>query len=260
MFDTRALGNILRRGLTASAIVALLLTEPSASSPDDDPGAFAELEGEYSVAVYDRSEDEFLIELDEDRPRAALSIIKIPIAIEALENGADEEEVATMLRTSDDAIASDYWVEYGGPLLIEDFREDYGLQDMTQPVDWEWWGMTELSARDTVKIYRHVVEELDADHREVILGALRDMENEGADGFPQDFGIAEAADDRPWAVKQGWACCDTDRELATTGLVGEDFEHIIVIQGHWHGPVNRSEATADITKAAEIALATIDNA
>ncbi|MDQ0935772.1 hypothetical protein QFZ49_005744 [Streptomyces turgidiscabies] len=64
------------------------------------------------------------------------------------------------------------------------------------------WGYTALSARDTVKIYRYILDTAPALVRDFVMGNLRQSTPCASDDFDQHFGITGAFD-RPWAVKQG---------------------------------------------------------
>jgi hypothetical protein len=116
-----------------------------------------------------------------------------------------------------------------------------------------------VSAADTVRIYRYLLDTAPAPVRDYVMGNLRQSTRCGVDGFDQHFGIAGSFA-RPWAVKQGWsgfgssgscsprpsttvpvltgqrsapaaaAGVDLTREaLHTTGTVGPDDRSIVAV-------------------------------
>lgn len=100
-----------------------------------------------------------------------------------------------------------------------------------------------------VKVYRYLMDNASDGIRSVVLTTLRKATKAGADGFNQYFGIPNGID-KPWAVKQGWSCCDPTRNLHTTGLVGEDDRYIVVILTSRPGSVSWATESRQVTAAA----------
>lgn len=67
-----------------------------------------------------------------------------------------------------------------------------------------YWGYASLSARDTVTMYRYLLDSAPAAVRDFVMGNLRQSTRCASDGFDQHFGIAGTFE-KPWAIKQGWA-------------------------------------------------------
>lgn len=71
----------------------------------------------------------------------------------------------------------------------------------------------------------------------------------GADGYPQRFGIPDGLYTEPVAVKRRWMCCmdSSSRMHLSTGIVGADRRYVVVIESLQ--PSDDATARATITKA-----------
>lgn len=207
------------------------------------------------VAVFDRQAGTFTEQVDESAQFRSASVVKLLLALDFLwDRGpdytippADRARLEPMLRGSDDDAANHYWSTYGGSAIIKRMiaRPSLGLRD-TAPPPAEYagfWGYTALSARDTVAIYRYILEKAPAPVRDFIMDNLRRSTRCSAtDRFDQHFGIAGSFD-RPWAVKQGWAgkyakgTCGT--QSASSGAPAESA-----------APAPRAAAAVDLTRPA----------
>ncbi|MER7492875.1 hypothetical protein ABT033_09625 [Streptomyces pharetrae] len=218
------------------------------------------------VAVFDRQTGAFTEQVNSAGQFRSASVVKLLIALDLLWNrspdalaAADRSRVDAMLRGSDDAAASHFWSVNGSGAIIDRMVARLGLTDTARPPSTHpgFWGYTALSARDTVKIYRHLLDSSPTAVRDYVLGNLRQSTRCATDGYDQHFGIAGSFD-RPWAVKQGWSgfssggCTATataaprsaDRErtaagaeavdlarpaLHTTGVVGAGDRSIVAV-------------------------------
>jgi hypothetical protein len=168
------------------------------------------------VAVYDRRTGTFTEQVNDSAQFRSASVVKLLLALDFLWNrgpdytipAADRALLEPMLRSSDDAAANHYWSTYGGSAIIDRMvaPDRLGLRDTQGPPAGYpgYWGYTAVSARDTVTIYRYILEKAPAPVRTFIMDNLRASTRCASDKFDQHFGIAGAFD-RPWAVKQGWA-------------------------------------------------------
>ncbi|MFB8079560.1 MULTISPECIES: hypothetical protein [unclassified Streptomyces] len=165
------------------------------------------------VAVFDRQTGTFTEQLAPAATFRSASVVKLLITLDFLWNrspdsipAADRTRLDAMLRSSQDAAANHYWSTYGGPAIVERMVTRLGLADTAPPpAGYEgYWGYTAMSARDTVKTYRHILESAPAPVRDFVMERLRQSTRCASDSFDQHFGIAGAFD-RPWAVKQGWS-------------------------------------------------------
>jgi hypothetical protein len=167
------------------------------------------------VAVFDRQTGTFTEQLNPTMQFRSASIVKLLIALDYLWDrkpayeipAADRAQFNSMLRSSDDDAASDFWVRGGGPAIVTRMAGELKLADTAPPpADQDgMWGYTTTTAADTVKIYRYLLDQAPAAMRDLIMGNLRQSTRcSTTDLFDQHFGIAGAFN-RPWAVKQGWA-------------------------------------------------------
>jgi len=192
-------------GSAAAGTSADRSPEPAVASVQVPSGVTA------GVAVFDRQTGAFTEQLNASAPFRSASVVKILLAMDFLWDrgdvpAADRARLEAMLRSSDDDAANHYWTEDGGSAIITRMVKRLTLSDTAPPpAGYEgYWGYTALSARDTVTIYRYLLERAPALLRDFVMGNLRQSTRCAADHFDQHFGIAGAFD-KPWAVKQGWS-------------------------------------------------------
>ena len=145
---------------------------------------------------------------------------------------ADRAALDTMLRSSDDDAAEDFWNRDGGSDIITRVATRYGLQSTAPPSDGRWWN-TISSASDLVRYYDMLLGGsggLAPERAEIILSNLAQSTASGVDGYPQRFGIPDGLFAEPVAVKQGWMCCiGADWMHLSTGVIGADRRYVMVI-------------------------------
>jgi hypothetical protein len=166
------------------------------------------------IAVFDRQTSTFTEQLDATTRFRSASVVKILLALDHVWDrgpayeipAADRTRLESMLRGSDDSAASYFWEQNGSGAIIDRMVSRLGLTDTARPPAGYpgYWGYTALSANDTVKIYRYVLDAAPAPVRELIMGNLRQSTRCATDHFDQHFGIPGSFN-RPWAVKQGWS-------------------------------------------------------
>ncbi|MFE7186362.1 hypothetical protein [Streptomyces erythrochromogenes] len=212
----------VRAGALTAALAAFLCTTAtaapvaSAESPSAPPAVVqADVPAGVTagVAVFDRQTGTFTEQLNTAAQFRSASVVKLLIALDVLWNrspdalaAADRARIDTMLRGSDDTAASTFWANNGSGAIVDRMVTRLGLTDTARPPSTHpgYWGYTALSARDTVKIYRHLLDSAPAATRDYLLGDLRQSTRCATDGYDQHFGIAGSFN-RPWAVKQGWS-------------------------------------------------------
>jgi hypothetical protein len=172
------------------------------------------------VAVFDRQTGTFTEQLNADAQFRSASVVKLLIALDSMWTQgvpADHTQLDEMLRSSDDDVASSLWVRDGGSAIVTRMVTRLGLTDTAPPPAGYsgTWGYTALSAADTVKIYRYVLESAPAPVRDLVMGDLRQSTRCGADGFDQRFGIPTVFA-QPWAVKQGWSGFGASSDCSNT--------------------------------------------
>ncbi|MFE0450085.1 hypothetical protein ACFW2D_02065 [Streptomyces sp. NPDC058914] len=220
---------VVRAGILAAALAALVCptaTTASAESPSPPPAVRADVPAGVTagVAVFDRQTGTFTEQLNSAGQFRSASVVKLLIALDLLWNrgpdalpAADRSRIDTMLRGSDDAAASTFWANNGSGAIIDRMVARLGLTDTARPPSTHpgYWGYTALSARDTVRIYRYLLDSAPAAVRDYVLGNLRQSTRCATDGYDQHFGIAGSFN-RPWAVKQGWSGFSSGGCTATT--------------------------------------------
>jgi hypothetical protein len=193
-----------------------------------------------SVAVLDRVTSQLLTG-GNDQLVAIASVAKLFIADDLLshESGAplsstDRQALDSMLRSSDDDAAETFWAARGGDTIINGVASRYGLTSTTPPSDGQWWN-TMSSASDLVHFYESLLDGaggLSNDRARIIVDDLAGSTANGADGYPQRFGIPDGLFAEPVAVKQGWMCCMDGGSWMhlSTGVVGADQRYVMVIE------------------------------
>ncbi len=238
--DTRAPGSRTARratwaGLLSVGLAALMSTTSAASAaPPEKPAPRAAQVDvpagvTAGVAVFDRQTGTFTEQVNSAGQFRSASVVKLLIALDLLWNrqpgdlsATDRARVDAMLRSSDDNAASTFWANNGGGAIIDRMVPRLGLTDTARPPASHpgFWGYTALSARDTVKIYRYLLDSAPASVRDYMMGNLRQSTRCATDGYDQHFGIAGAFN-RPWAVKQGWSGFSSGGCTAPAGLAAK---------------------------------------
>ncbi|MFG2133551.1 hypothetical protein ACGFNV_38125 [Streptomyces sp. NPDC048751] len=252
-----------RAGLLAAALAALLCTAATttataAPGPSPSPPASARADVPAGVtagvAVFDRQTGTFTEQLNTAGQFRSASVVKLLIALDVLWNRGpdalsadDRSRIDTMLRGSDDAAASTFWANNGQGAIVDRMVARLGLTDTARPPSTHpgYWGYTALSARDTVKIYRYLLDSAPAPVRDYVLGNLRQSTRCATDGYDQHFGIAGSFD-RPWAVKQGWSGFSSGGCTATAATAAAEAP----------GPRARAGAAVDAVDLSRPALHT----
>lgn len=216
----------MKRRLLATVASLLLVCGAAGSAVADAPSVRPEAAAAAAVqvpagvtagvAVFDRQAGTFTEELNTSTQFRSASIVKLLMALDYLWNRGpdyvvppgDRAWLEPMLRSSKDSPADSYWSDHGGSAIITRMaRPDrLDLKDTAPPpAGYEgFWGYTAISARDTVSIYRYLLDKAPAPVRDFVMGNLRQSTRCASDSFDQHFGIAGAFQ-KPWAVKQGWS-------------------------------------------------------
>ncbi|MBE8517916.1 serine hydrolase [Amycolatopsis sp. H6(2020)] len=221
-------------------------TEPKQPPAKVDPAALDKIvrDGEVSAVVFDRETGAATVSVHADRGYTSASLVKLLIALSALEQGGPVADVQRMLSRSDDDLASRFWSVYGGPAIVTRWATKLGLTGTRPPAEAGRWGDTRITAADVVKIYQYLLNR----KATAILNALRDATERGSDGFRQYFGIPDAAEGQPWMVKQGWSCCRPTRMLHTSGVVGKDNRYIVAVLTEHPSKVDYATGSKRVTE------------
>ncbi|MEV4261242.1 hypothetical protein [Kribbella sp. NPDC049584] len=208
------------------------------------------------IAVFDRHTGQSVEQLNANQQFRSASVVKLLIVLDFLwDRGpqydvppADRERLEVMLRSSDDDAASYYWDELGGAAIVERMVARLGLTDTAGPPATHpgFWGYVAITAADTVRIYRYILDRAPEPVRAYVMDLLHRPTRYGTDGFDQFFGIPSVFDP-DFSIKQGWSGFHgssgyrSDRAkpestldlvsdaLHTTGTVGVDDRTIVAV-------------------------------
>jgi hypothetical protein len=231
-------------------------TSSSSAAKTDATTAGVETDGQFSLVVFDRRTGKAVVNENPTATYPAESVVKLLIAVTALEKGEDGGLVAEMLMMSDDDVANTLWMRYGNTAIIYRAIDQIGLPGVVAPEDPGRWGDTRITADDVVKIYQYLLDRAPQNVSMTILKALGSTTKQAADNFYQYYGIPDARDGRDWAVKAGWACCKPDRVLHSTGVVGDDQRYIVVaLSSHDAATSTWDQVGGELTEAVRRALA-----
>lgn len=205
-----------------------------------------------AIAVYDRNLNKLVAGYHTTTPWFTESVVKLLIGLDSLDHGQSPTRVAEMLSRSDDVTATSLWDANGGTAIIKRMVAKIGLHGTTPPSGGEW-GDTRITAADLILVYQYILDIAPTSERDVMMNALHAATNLGADGTDQYFGIPYAIGGRaPWAVKQGWACCEPGWVLNTTGVVGPGYRYIVIVltsHDNGGGSAVLQEDSAQLTQA-----------
>lgn len=219
----------------------------------------AESGADITVAVLDRNTGQ-IVSNGADQPFPIASVVKLFIADDLLLReskgetkltAADRQSLDTMLRSSDDSAAQNFWDRSGGNAVIARVKARYGLAGTTAPYNGHW-DVTQSTANDLVRYYDMLLDGtggLPPEQANVIISNLAQSTPTGTDGYPQRFGIPDGLYAEPVAVKQGWFCCwNGGNQLhVSTGAIGPERRYVMAISSL--DPVDAAAARNTMTQA-----------
>jgi hypothetical protein len=199
----------------------LLVTAAESVEPNTTLGA----------VVFDRITGGTLLSVNGDVQFRSASLVKLLIAIDALNRGATESErqsLARMLSVSDDDIASRFWMQGGAGAIVTRAAALIGLTGTEPPEQSGKWGEVKVTANDLVRVYQYVMDSLPIADHTLIVDALAQAPQYAADTVDQYFGIPDGLNTQ-WAIKQGWGNNDSAMVLHSSGLVGAKWRYVVVL-------------------------------
>jgi hypothetical protein len=189
-----------------------------------------------AAVVVDREQHKTLVSENGDRAFISGSLVKVMIALDAMNRHPHDQQVAkrvyTMIQFSDDDLASGFWSTEGGASIISRVRSMIGLRGTRPPTPTNMWGWTMITANDMALVYDYLLDQAPDQDRETIVEAMAHAAERGSDGFYQHFGIPDGLGGKfPWAVKQAWAS-NTDtgvKALHSSGFVGKGWRYEVIV-------------------------------
>lgn len=212
----------------------------------------------FGVAVEDRATGRTSVGAAGATPFYAASVVKLYTVVDILhrvETGAvtltttDRTDIGRALSYSDDGAEDALWTKFGGAAGVARTIALAGLQDSSPPKDTSQWGETLISARDVVTLYDYVLDSMTPADRDMIMDALRNAQDSGADGFDQAFGLIAAPRPAGVAAKQGWMWIGDDFYLHSTGVLGPDDHYVVAVLSENEASAGSAAARAAVTKA-----------
>lgn len=164
-------------------------------------------------------------------------------------NPRDRRALDTMLRSSDDFPADDFWVRGGENAIVKRVAARYKLTSTVPPYDGNWWNTMSTTA-DLVRYYDKLLDGsggLPREQADLMLADLSASTPVATDGYPQRFGLPDGLFAEHVAVKQGWMCCwGPDNQVhLTTGVAGPDHRYVIALASMQ--PVDEAAARTTMT-------------
>lgn len=241
-------------GLADAAIAAVAGT--TATTPDVVLGA----------AVLDRKTSEVSVNPAATVPVFAASLVKVLVAVDVLDrrysglavSDRDVRLIGQALGPSDDEAMNVLWNRFDGLGSVERVAQRLGLVQTQPPADPSRWGETLTSARDTIVLYRHVLDTMASADRDLIMGSIAAAPPVASDGFDQTFGLLAAGTSADTAAKQGWMCCQGGRiTLHSAGTVDQARRFVVVLLSTQPRDAGYDGASTTLTAAADAARAAL---
>lgn len=215
---------------------------------------------EIGVAVEDRTTGRTSVGEAGATPFYAASVVKLYTVVDILhrlETGAvtlsatDRTDIGRALSYSDDGAEDALWTKFGGAAGVARTIALAGLRDSSPPKDTSQWGETLISARDVVTLYDYVLDAMRPADRDMIMDALGDAQDTGADGFDQAFGLIARPRPAGVAAKQGWMWIGDDFYLHSTGVLGPDDHDVVAVLSENEASAGSAAARTVVTKAVD---------
>nr|WP_228045918.1 serine hydrolase [Saccharopolyspora sp. HNM0983] len=183
------------------------------------------------------------------------SVVKVLVAVDLLNRrgdrlSADERELLDRALTiSDDEALNALWSVEGGAGAVDRIAARAGMTGTRPPQNPAQWGETVSTARDIARLFGFVASGVDAEHRDLVVDALRDTRATAADGFDQRFGVGTLPGS---AAKPGWMCCQDGRvTLHSAGFADPEQRFVVVLMSDPPAELGYEGAQAQLDDAAE---------
>ena len=198
---------------------------------------------ELAVAVLDRETGALALGARGGEPYYTASLSKVLVGVDVLDRrrldglAVADADIALLHRAlgpSDDNAMNALWSRFDGAGGVGRVSSRVGLTGTTGPRDPSQWGEVSMSAEDTVRIWRYILEDMPTADRDLLVSAMDAAPARAADGFNQAFGLLAPAVDGPGApgavAKQGWMCCFSGKYyIHSAGAVGGDRRFVMAL-------------------------------
>jgi hypothetical protein len=220
---------------------------------------------ELGVAVFDRATGEIAVGGRGHERFYTASLAKLIVATDVFDrrrteglqvSEADLQLFERALGPSDDSAMSALWEKFDGAGAMARVTARLGLEGTAAPRRTGQWGEVEVTASDYATLWRHLLDDMPEDDRNLLLADMAAAPATAKDGFDQAFGLLspDIRDGYQTFAKQGWMCCFSGQYyLHTAGAVGPDKRFVVVLltrQPRTKGwPAARQELTAIASQA-----------
>ncbi|PZS19739.1 MAG: hypothetical protein DLM57_03390 [Pseudonocardiales bacterium] len=226
----------------AAVLVLMPLGSPRAAATTPNWAATVASAGGYAaahvstggVAVVDRVTGQLWTGGEATSRVSAASTVKAFVAADLLYRNArglihlssyDWSQMTVMITQSSNSAMEYLYNRYGGVTIIKAVIARYGLSQTLPPNSPSFWGFTAVTAHDYALFLARAT--ADPTIGWWLIGTEA-RSQQFVNGFDQWFGIP-ASGVRPFAIKQGWTCCDTGDILNSTGFVGPNWRYAVAI-------------------------------
>lgn len=217
------------------------------------------------VAVLDRDTGEIVGGEHATEALYSASVVKLIVAVDILQRRhtglvveeQDFELLRRALGPSDDEAMNVLWSRFDGSNGVDRVAKQLKLGQVRPPEDPSMWGDSELSARDVVRVFDHILSELSVADRNLIMHSLANAPRVAASGFDQEYGLDRLGPGES-AVKAGWMCCsDGFVTLHSVGMVGDSRRYVTALLSSQPSTQGYGVARGRLTEAAQVLEASL---
>jgi len=221
------------------------------------------------VAVLDRVAGEKVVGGRGGESFFTASLSKVVVAVDVLDRrrleglavtDADLDLFRRALGRGDDSAMNALWSRFDGAGAAGRVSSRLGLTGTSNPRDPSQWGAMTVSAAGTARIWEHVLDEMPAADRDLLVADMEAAPPRAGDGFDQAFGLLFPGVDGgggPGAVaKQGWMCCFSGiSSMHSAGAVGSDQRFVVALLTGVPRSGGREAARRELDRIAAAAVA-----
>ena len=223
-------------------------TTPSPTPIPDDPAAapaavnaidaLGTSRVQFGVAILDRNTGTLTLGQEGGTQFYSVSVIKLFLVVDILHNVETGQDTLTdddvdliqrALSRSDDNAMDALWEDFDGPDAINQLISLAHLSDTQLPSDLSQWGETLISPRDVTAVYQYALTQLSTADQDLVMTALGNAADTGADGFDQAFGLLNPPRPATVKAKQGWMIYGSQMMLHSTGVLGSRDQYVVAV-------------------------------
>ncbi|HWO63021.1 MAG TPA: tat pathway signal sequence [Umezawaea sp.] len=164
----------------------------------------------------------------------------------------DRDLVRAMLHSSDDHAADELWHRYSGAdhRAFNDSFASYGLTSLAPQEGYSdtfpYWGFQKCTTEDLDRLMTHVLTEVPAEDRALLVEEMREV------GPEQQWGVWGAGPAATPGNKDGWSEEDTGWVMNSVGFVGPGERYTLAVMNDLHRQGGYQEGRDTDTRIAEL--------